>query len=201
MIRHLDRAGSIVAASKLMKLEDYKQNFLPHDVPDELARLVAFDGKHRRFFSSGFELAVDDKAGLKTYSDDPSFLNCLYPIGQANGSGSTYAIWRQSGALSDAPIVAFGDEGGVHLVAPNITGLLRILTFDAEPMIDWESISYYKSEDAEASDRAAEYVEWLSKNLGLKPVTGAEEVEQIVEHAQKMHAAPFKAWLAQYYAG
>jgi hypothetical protein len=186
----------------MIELKDYRRNFQPLEVPDALVKLLEFANKQDDFFCSGFELEVDDKGGIRTWSDNPEFLNCLYPIGQANASGSTYAIWRQAGALGDAPIVVFGDEGGVHIVAANLAVLLRILTLDAEPMVDHESVIYYKDADAaEASEGAADYVEWLAKHFKLNPVTGAKEVEQIVKDAKKLHAKSFEAWFGQYYGG
>jgi hypothetical protein len=184
----------------MILLNEYKQNFEPHEVPDALVKLVEFDNERRAFFSSGFELAGDDKGGLKTYSDKREFLECLYPIGQANASGSTYAIWRRTGSLGDAPIVAFGDEGGAHIVAANLAELLRILTLDASPMIDWESITYFKDEDNEPSERAADYASWLAEYLKLKPVAGIPEAEEIVADAQNLYSTEFRAWMKKYFA-
>ena len=184
----------------MIKLQDYKKNFRPHDVPDALAKLLAFDGTQDGFYSSGFELAVDDKGGLKTWSEDPEFLSCLYPIGQANGSGSTYVIWRRTGELSEAPVVVFGDEGGVYVVAENVAALLRILTFDVEPMVDHESVIYYKDDDHEPSDGAKAYVRWLAKHFDAKPVANAKEVTALVKAAQKLHAKAFKAWMKPFLA-
>jgi hypothetical protein len=181
------------------KIKQYKRYFQPDEVPSVLVKLLEFDDGQDGFFSGGFELELDsDDVGFKTYSDKPDFLDCLYTIGQATASGSSYAIWRQTGPLSEAPIVVFGDEGGVHIVAENVLGLFRILTFDAEPMVDWQKVTYYKGDDAEPSEYAADYVDWLAENFNLKPVKDAEEVAQIVKDAQKVHGEKFQAWLRQY---
>lgn len=185
----------------MIDLQRYKRNFAPHDVPDALVKLVAFDSTMRDFYSAGFELQLDDKAGFKTYSGDPAFLSCLYPIAQANSSGSTYAIWRRAGALGEAPIVVFGDEGGTHIVADDILGLLRILTFDVELIVSWDSVNYFKGEDAEPSFGAPFFATWLEEHFKLKPLGSQEEIDQLVENAQNRHAEPFQEWLGQYYAG
>ncbi len=184
----------------MIPLNEYKQNFQPLDVPEALASLLVYFNQRLSFFSSGFELTVDDKALFKTWSNKPEFLECIYPIGQANGSGSAYVIWRRNGMLQDAPIVVFGDEGGVHVVAGNVVELLRILTLDAEPMISHKSVTYYKSQDDKASDRAAEYAEWLAKQFTLQPVTGNAEVEKIVKYAQSLYGKEFGAWMDNFVA-
>jgi hypothetical protein len=51
------------------------------------------------------------------------------PIASATGTGSMYAAWNdgKAKAVEDMPTVVFGDEGGVHVVAENLEGLLSIL--------------------------------------------------------------------------
>jgi hypothetical protein len=187
----------------MVKLKDYKKNFRPHEVPAALAKLVELDAKIDGYFSAGFELGPDDKTGIKTWSTDAGFVDSLFPIGQANGSGSTYALWLdKAGKASDldaAPVVVFGDEGGVHVIAENIKTLLRILTFDSEPMIDTDGVTFYKDpDDHEPSAGAEDYVKWLAKQLEQKPVKNAKEIEGLVKAAQKKFAKPFAAWMKQY---
>jgi len=186
----------------MVKLKDYKKNFQPHDVPDALSKLVEFDAKQDGYFASGFELAVDDKGGMKTWSDAPEFLGALFPIGQANGSGSTYAFWQTGdGDLASAPVIVFGDEGGVHVVAANLAELLRLLSYDTEPMIDHDEVTYYKDpDDHEPSDGAADYTSWLAKTFKLKPA-GTKDVTTIVKAATKAHGKAFATWMKKFYAG
>jgi hypothetical protein len=87
---------------------------------------------------------------------------------------------------------------GLH---PDIPSLLRILTFDAEPMVDHDGVDYYKAEDDEPSDGAEAYVAWLDKQLALRPVKGSKEVESIVKAAQERFAKPFGDWMKQYHEG
>jgi len=185
-----------------MDLDEYKTNFKPHDVPQSLAKLVAFDADAKGYLSSGFELSVDDKGGIKTWSDNADFLNALFPIGQANGSGSIYAFWLAKGvtALENAPIVVFGDEGGVHVVAEDIKALFRILTLDTEPSIDHNEVWYYRNDDDyEPSDSAEPFAAWLAKEFKLEPVKNGDEVKKLVSAAQQKYGKPFAAWMKQYY--
>ncbi len=62
----------------------------------------------------------------------------------------------------------------MHVVAENLRALLRLLTFDAEPMIDWDGVTFYKSDDHKPSQRASLYAAWLQREFGLAPVTDAD---------------------------
>ncbi len=179
--------------------EEFKTNFAGHAVPAELEKLRAFEERaDGQYFSESFELTVDDKSGLKTWSDDATFLAALMPFAQANGSGSFYALWANGAPPSEMPVVVFGDEGGAYVVAENVRGLLSLLSYDAEPTVDDEGVTFFKDEDdedREDSDAHETYVEWLHKSFRLSAI---DEAESIVETAQEKHGAAFKIWLKQY---
>lgn len=177
--------------------EEFRTNFEGHAVPEELEKLRKFEEEEAdgSYFSDGFELTVDDKAGLKSWSENPEFLGALMPFAQANGSGSFYALWANGEKPSQMPVVVFGDEGGAHVVAENVRSLMQILTFDAEPSID-DEVTFYKDEDDhEPSDFADEYHEWLKRGFGLDAV---EEADELVENAQTKYGAAFKTWLDRF---
>jgi hypothetical protein len=177
-------------------IEKYNRYFNPEEIPDALVKLIEFAGTQSGWFSQGFELECDaEDRMLKSYSEKPEFLDSLFAIGHADVTGSTYAIWRERGALDEAPLVAFGSEGGMHVVANNLLGLFRILTLDAEPMISWKEVTYYKPDDTEPSDGAADYAEWLAKNFEVGPVKDAEEATLIVKEAQMVQEKKFQEWL------
>jgi hypothetical protein len=171
-------------------------------VPASLLALVQFDVEiaQRHFYSDGFEFSLDtEKTGLKTYSSDEVFLNSIYEFANADGTGSSYAFWLKDGNndLSDVPVVVFGSEGGFHVVARNFNELLQILTFDSEPMIDWDRVYYYKdSDDFEPSSMSKEYRQWLKTECLLDPIDDADE---IVKQAQKEYNDAFKNWVARFY--
>ena len=100
------------------------------------------------------------------------------------------------------PVVVFGDEGGVHVVAEHRRDLLRILTYDAEPIIDFDEVSFYKDEvsfykedEHEAQEAAGEYVQWLNAQFGLDPV---DDPDPLVTAAQEKYQAKLDAWLKDY---
>lgn len=185
----------------MLELSEFAKNFNGLTIPDELIKLLRFQNETSKteFYSDGFELVVDtEKIGLKTYSEDEIFLASIIEFANADYTGSTYGFWLKdrNKNLSESPIIAFGSEGGFHIVAENIKELLQILTFDSEPMIDWDEISFYKSEDHEPTPFAEEYKNWLAENFDLQPV---ENPDFLVEKAQSKYQAEFQKWMSRYY--
>lgn len=130
--------------------QEYIEQFNGHAVPEALLSLLQFANEKSKMdcFSDGFEFSINlDKCGLKTYSEDEEFLSSIIEFANADGTGSTYGFWlnNKDKNLIEAPVVIFGSEGDFHVVANNINDLLQILTFDSEPMVDWDSL-YYGSE-------------------------------------------------------
>ena len=147
------------------------------------------------WLSECFELNTYSADELSNWSDEREFLARLTPFAQATGSGSIHALWlhRDGVSLSEAPVAVLGDERGIHVVAKNLLALLQILSFDVEPMIDWDSVSFYKPDDHEPSDRANEYAKWLASELGLAPIADA-----LVTGGQQEHKAAFDRWVKQF---
>ncbi|MBT0771230.1 hypothetical protein KIH74_19985 [Kineosporia sp. J2-2] len=167
---------------------------MPYSQIPELDALHEFDTAHRHYYyAQGFELYEtfgnrDDLA--PGWSDDDAFHARLKSFAQATAGGSIYALWQADDGAR--PVVVFGDEGGIHVVATGVRDLLRILTFDVEPMVDWDRAYYFKSDEDEPSDDHDAYVTWLRGTLGLEPV---DDADRLVETAQHRHAASFKAWM------
>ncbi len=186
----------------MIDIQEFKQNLALKEIPVELEKLIYFQNNISSFesYSQGFGVLMDDKSGLKSWSEDEHFLNRLLPFAQANGSGSFYAIWNDGTdkSLSQMPIVVFGDEGGVHIVAENILQLLHLLTFDAEISISFEEAYFYKDEDDyESSEGLEEYVTWMKGDYGFHQM---EEPDALVKVAQERYKTVFDQWFAQYFS-
>lgn len=175
--------------------------FGQRQIPKTLVELLKFANTVSKdnWFSEGFEFSIDEeKYGLKTYSEENEFLHSFIEFAKADGTGSTYAIWIKNNneSLENMPIVAFGSEGGYHIVSENLKGLLEILTYDVEPMIDWEGIDFYKDEDNyEASEHIEAYQNWLKENYQIRITNNANK---IVENAQEKYQKEFESWVAKY---
>lgn len=162
----------------------------------ELNRLMEFqDEVGYGQYADGFGLDDwNDTSGLAAgWSTEPEFLNALIPFARATDGGSFYALWKVDDRddLATLPVVVFGDEGGQHVVARDLRELFRIATFDAEPMVDWDGVTYYRGADDEHRDSHAEFVAWL----GEEPVT---DPGAIVTAAQAAYGARFAEFTARF---
>ena len=169
-------------------------------VSEQFKSLLQFDRTLEpwAYYSEGFEFHFcQEKWVFKAWSDDDVFINSFWEFGMANGSGSTYAFWLNEGeaSLINAPIVIFGDEGGVHVVANNFEFFLKLLTFDCEPMVDLDSVDYIKSDDFEPSEYSHKYNYWLQKKYNISPV---KSVTCIVKQAQERHKQKLDLFMSKF---
>lgn len=186
-----------------MTLKEYTQNFLGYVVPTILVDLLTFENDNaiRDFYSESFKLIIDDKYGLSRWSQEPNFLNNLIPFAQADGVGSFYAIWLKNDCedINNAPIVVFGGEGGYHIVASNLLELLRLISLDVEPMIDYDGVYYYRDEENyEPSPNIRKYKKWLREYYRLSTISTNFAAEQVVDHAQESYQELFLDWITPF---
>lgn len=86
--------------------------------------------------------------------------------------------------MNEMPIIVFGDEGGVHIVAQNIVQLLHLLTFDCEISVNWDEAYFYKDEEEhEDNDDWAEFAKWIQGDFGLAAITDSEQTAEIISQA------------------
>lgn len=118
----------------MLPLSEFKKNFGKLSIPNALIQLLDFQNSIGEdvFYAQGFQLAVIENEGVRTYSEDDIFLKSLIEFAQADGTGSSYSFWLRDStrSLDDAPIVIFGSEGGYHVIAQNIVELFKVLTLE-----------------------------------------------------------------------
>lgn len=193
----------------LSTYEERMENILTYDkfsaqfgnlkIPTPLKALFDFESQFtsEQSFTESFYLDDIDKYGLSTWCDKEDFLNNIIEFATANGTGSSYAFWKINDDLNLCPIVVFGDEGGYHVVAENILGLMQLLTYDTEISVDHDTIYFYKDEDGyEESENAELYRNWLKENFNLETT---DNPELIIEKAQEKYKVQFDKWMQQYY--
>lgn len=174
--------------------------FKGYEISHELKSLKQFQDHFGYDYADGFMLRAEDKSAMSSWSEDPDFLARLIPFATANGTGSFYAIWNDGGNknLSELPIIVFGDEGGIHIVAENTIQLMHLLTYDTEITVDFDNTYFYKSDKYhQESDNHNNYVNWLKENFDLDPI---ETPDTIIKKAQNTHKAPFDKWMKQYFS-
>ncbi len=185
-----------------MNKETYLKKYSGFEIPKSLKQLIEFSLENDPSFSNGFEFLIEKSENLlEFYSAEEKFLESFVSIGYADEIESEYAFWAKNGYdLTNTPIVAFG-EGGIHqIVAKNFDELVRILTFDQEPLIDWGEISFLKDEnDFESSISAKKFHIWFENIMKSSIITSNEEIEAIIVDAQEIYQSDLEKWISEFY--
>lgn len=187
--------------SNRFSLEEYASQFGNYKLPEDLVKLFEFEQEYGvETYSECFGLTItDDKTGIKTWSEEEGFYNSFIEFAGANGSGSSYAYWIIDKDLNNCPIVVFGDEGGVHVVAENTQKLIQLLTLDTEISVDFDKAYFYQDEEYyEESENKEEFREWVKEGFNLDAIDSNEEADEIVEEAQKKYKQKFNDFLVKF---
>lgn len=182
-----------------MNLLEFRKNIGVKDLSEEFENLINFQINQSNGieYSDGFGVRIDEKSGLRSWSNDEVFLSKLLPFAKANASGSFYAFWinDETKSLNQLPIVVFGDEGGEHVVAENILQLMHLLTHDAELYVNSAEVCF-KKRKKKPSDNLEKYLVWIKENYNLDRI---KDPEHIISLAQEKYQEDFNKWLKNYY--
>ncbi|MCV2485030.1 hypothetical protein OD917_08855 [Flavobacterium sp. SH_e] len=182
-------------------LEEFADQFGNYKLPEDLVKLYEFEQEYGvETYSECFGLTInDDKTGIKTWSEEEEFYNSFIEFAGANGSGSSYAYWLIDKDLNNCPIVVFGDEGGVHVVAENTRKLIQLLTLDTEISVDFDYAYFYKDEEYyEESENKEEFQDWAKEQFGFNAIESNEEADEIVEQAKRKYKQKFNDFLVKF---
>ena len=182
-------------------LEEFSAQFGKYALPEDLIKLYEFEQEYgSETYSECFGLRItEDKTGIKTWSEDEEFYNAFIEFAGANGSGSSYAYWLIDKDLNNCPIVVFGDEGGIHVVAENTLKLIHLLTFDTEISVDFDNAYFYKDEEYyQENDYKEEFEKWVKKEFGLDPIESNEETEEIINEAKVKYKKSLNDFLTKF---
>ncbi|WP_053617456.1 hypothetical protein [Nocardiopsis sp. NRRL B-16309] len=164
----------------------------------ELNLLKEFYDTQDDYLAPGFEMY---DYGAEYDQDPPELAERLVYFAQANGSGSLYGFWRRDDRedVATQPVVAVGDEGGIHLVARDFREFLRLLASlppDCEPDIDWNGFGVRALFDPEDDDYEPldnkPFLTWLDRTCGITP---ADEWETVVDDAEAKLGREWGAWI------
>ena len=192
-----------------MDINEYtKQTIGELEMPIELMKLFEFENKSDEMYSESFYLYPSDDDEFKFYFDfdeetSKKYSKSILVFAKADGTGGFLAFWLQGNnkELKNAPIINYGSEGDIQVVAKNIRELMQILTFDVELM---DGSCYKSAEYYEESPRRKEYISWLKKEFDISPVDDVKEgesetIKSIIMNSQKTYKIPFEEWHAVYY--
>jgi len=182
-------------------LEEFAVQFGSYKLPEDLVKLYEFEQEHGvESYSECFGLTItEEKTGIKTWSEEEEFYNSFIEFAGANGSGSSYAYWLIDKDLNNCPIVVFGDEGGVHVVAESTRKLIQLLTLDTEISVDFDSAYFYKDEEYyEESENKEEFQKWVKEQFGFDAIESNEEADEIVAQAKRKYKQKFNDFLVKF---
>lgn len=168
---------------------DIQKVFGNHKIPKDLKLLFDFEQEHgSENYSECFYLKTSTDYGLDNWCESKEFIDAFLEFATANGSGSSYAYWIIDEDLEKCPIVVFGDEGGIHVVANSTKDFIHLLTFDVEISVDHESAYFYKDDEYhEESDCKEEFDNWAKENFQLNALQTNEETEVIIDKAKEKY--------------
>ncbi|MFF0626417.1 hypothetical protein [Streptomyces sp. NPDC004296] len=172
------------------------------------------------YFSEGFELwpyggrypgLIADWLDLKAPCgpDEQERLDRLIPFAQATGSGSFYVLWRCDDRtdLATLPVVFFGDEGDLDIVAGGLREFFQVLALDTEWALNGdedeeeEGIEENEGDEEDEEDREdreelakgyAEYLAWLERTFGLGL---PEDPDALTDAARRAYGRRLATWL------
>lgn len=192
-----------------MVKQEFTALFKGYKIPKELKSLLEFQVSENipSYYSNAIFLMTEETDLIESFSTNEEFLKAFIPFAEANSAGSIYAFWinnTETDDLTQTPIVAFGDEGGVFVVANNIQELLQIAAYDVEAVV-YEDEFYFQDkevleEEAEfdPAEFYTEYLDWLRTDAKLKPVLTIEDVDAIVDQAQATYQEKLEQFMKRF---
>ncbi|KRD10426.1 hypothetical protein ASE21_12035 [Flavobacterium sp. Root901] len=196
-----DNANEYEEYNNNFSLEEFAVQFNGSAIPEDLIKLYEFDQKYgSETYSECFGLLlINEKTGIKTWSEEEEFYNSFIEFAGANGSGSSYAYWLIDNDLNKCPIVVFGDEGGIHVVAENTRKLIQLLTVDTEISVDFDNAYFYKDEEYyHENENKEEFSKWVKKEFNLDAIESNEEAEVIVNEAKTRYKKQLNEFLTRF---
>lgn len=197
------------------------------DTIDYYTELVKFEKKYGgASFAQSFYIADEDEDFFDSWlSDMPDekmkeYCDSMKIFANADGTGGHYAFWLTNGNTNynKAPIISYGSEGDISIVAENIKDLIKMLSFGAEGMdgsfyhyIDDDNIDEeydFYEEFLSYTPNHEKFREWMKTTLQIEPVSilglkdgesESDEIEKMQKKAKRKLEKAFNTWQYQFY--
>lgn len=197
-------------------LKKYKKSFRGYEIPETLVKLAEFDANlENESYGESFWLRAEENIfkylldnSLTSKEQIEVYANHAIVFANADGTGGFYAFWVEDNKsdLEEAPIVAYGSEGEVKIVAKNLKELIKILSYGAEGLNGNYGLDCYDSYDEflEYNPNFLAFRTWMKKELDIEPIKNwkvpqSDDVNAIIEDANKVYKKRFNAWQYQFY--
>lgn len=198
--------------SQQMDFQEYKQKTLGDEIKasQALVKLFNFEKKAKGYYSESFELDTFDDDTFEYYFEfdkkqTQEYLKHIKPFATVDGTGGFAAFWVLGESIDNAPIIVFGSEGNIKIVAKNLFDFMRLLTFDSELM---DGVSTKSLQEYKPSTYKNEFITFLKKEFDLEPVSditheelygNSKESIQITKEAEKLYKDKFIKWHQQFF--
>jgi len=193
-------------------LKKFSTLYSPHQVPQTLKELIKIEEKlGADSYTISFYLDPEPREAFfdGTFSYDDKALNKkvakhFLPLAHIDGTGATAALWAIDGNKTDlenAPIVEFGSEGQIDIVAKNLKDFIYMLSFGIEPMDGGYSQFVSDNEENYRRENFEAYRRWLKETMNIEPVKDLEvwgtpkKLEALQKEAQELYRDKFFQWL------
>ncbi len=196
-------------------INEYKKYFNGYEIPSSLIALIDFSKEiENESYAESFYLHADEDIFTywlgKVCSEEEvqEYSRHIFKFANADGTGGFYAFWVKDDIsnLEEAPVICYGSEGEVKIVAKNIKGLIKLLSYGPEGMDGNYAFSCSDDYDEflEYHPNFFTFRSWIKDELGIEPikewqVTESKEVNTLIEEANAMYKDDFDAWQYQFY--
>lgn len=161
-------------------LEKFTELYKPFAVPNTLKKLIEIEEKlGADNYVVSFYLNPENAEDFfyLNFSEDEEINKKVsqhfLPLSNLDGTGGSAGFWLKDGRntdLENAPIIAFGSEGAINVVAKNIKDFIYILSLGIEGM-DGKYPQYIADgEVAYRREYFMEYRKWLKNTMNIEPV-------------------------------
>lgn len=196
---------------------------------DYFQELVKFDKKYDdEAYAASFWIVDDEDDFFEYWSDlkdknRKEFSNIMKIFASADGTGSRYAFWMRDkdSNYNNAPIICYGSEGEMYVVAEDIKALLKMLSFGSEILHEGAFYHDVDSDDV-LDDEGSCYQElisdypnfeifrsWMKNKLKIEPVSvdclkkskcsESQEIRKLHKQASKKYKKEFDLLIDKYF--
>jgi len=188
------------------------------------AELVKFDEEFGgETYAESFWIIDDEDDFFESWLHDTpedkikEFSKSMKVFASADATGARYAFWLKdkNTNYNNAPIICYGSEGQIVIVAENINDLIKMLSFGSEGM-DGSFSHYIENEDEDFYEDFKDsfpnhltFRKWMKETLNIEPVnldglindgkSESEEIEKLQKKARQKLQKSFDKWQYQFY--
>ena len=174
-------------APRRITIEEYQKGFGTQKVPKKLEQILQFQNQYGiGRFSQDFALYTNGFNNMARRTKTRECIDAFVNFAVANGRGDAYAFWIIEADMSKNPIVIFGEETSIKIVAKNLDEFIQLLTFDQNLSNDIEGNEYAGTQETTDyhSYNRPEFLQFVKTNFGINPINTDKEAKELIDYAK-----------------